>query len=848
MGRSLSVVTAALCCGAPASAQMGDRAGEEQPPLPPELVVPAAPALAPEDELASFQVAAGFRVELVAAEPLVHDPVRIAWDERGRLWVVEMRGFMPDVDGAGEDAAVGSIAVLEDDDGDGRMDRRTVFLDELVLPRGVAPCRGGALVMTPPDLLFCRDTDGDGRADDIQVVDTGLEGIYSPEHAPNGLLWSLDGAFHNARADWSYRFVGGAWVRERTAGGGQWGIGQDDTGRFFYNTNSTPLFADYFPSHYAIRNPNHGRAAGVAVRLTGDHSVRPIRMNPGVNRGYREVTLDEEFRLAFYTAACSPWVLRGDAFPETHRGDVFVCEPSGNLVKRYELEDRGLGIVAEPDAGPHEFLASTDERFRPVDLRDGPDGNLYVADLYRGVIQHRIFVTSWLRAQVEARGLEQPTGLGRIWRVVPESGAGAPGPDLVEATWTELVATLAHPSGWWRDQAHRLLVEEGPGEPDARELLAEALRGMDAPLGRLHALTALGAIDALSRADVLWALEDGDARVLTAAVRAAELWLAAGDGEVLERVAALAVSADARLAHQVLLSLGEARTRAADAWLARLLGEDASTPERRAAVLSGLFERELPFLERLLSDDGWREPAVGRDLALRLLARCVAREGRGDRLAILLDLVATRAEGPGWQLEALIEGTLAGRPTGPDGQPTFLRLEHEPEALAAILATSYENLAPRAAVLADNVAWPGKPGTEASEVRALTDDERARFARGRQIYAEICTACHLSNGGGAPGLAPPLKHSEWVLGPKERAARIVLHGLNGPMLVNGTEWNLDMPAYSASDEDLAAILTYVRREWGHGAEPVSPDEVRIVREGDGRRARAWTAAELEALE
>ncbi len=838
----------ALLLSSSAAAQMGDQEGEEQPPLPPELVVPPAPALSPADELASFRVEPGFRVELVAAEPLVRDPVRIAWDERGRLWVVEMRGFMPDVDGNGEHAPVGSIAVLEDTDGDGRMDRRTVFLDQLVLPRGVVPCRGGALVLAPPELLFCRDADGDGRADEIEVVDTGLEGIYSPEHAPNGLLWSLDGAFHNARADWSYRFADDAWVRERTAGGGQWGIAQDDTGRMFFNTNSMPLFADLFASRYAIRNPNLGTASGVAAQLTRDVSLRPLRMNPGVNRGYRPATLDDEFRLAHYTAACSPWVLRGDAFPASHRGDAFVCEPAANLVKRFELTDAGLAIRAEPSAGPGEFLASTDERFRPVDLRDGPDGNLYVVDFYRGVIQHRIFVTSWLRAQIEARGLEEPIGLGRIWRVVPKAGAGAPGPDLVQASWTELVATLAHPSGWWRDQAQRLIVEEGHYDEDARELLVAALSELDEPLGRLHALWALHGIDAVGKDDVLRALGDADPRVLSAAVRIAEPWLAAGADDVLARVAGLARAPHARLRHQVLLSLGAARTPAADVHLARLLGRDAGTPERRSAVISGLFGRELPFLERLLGEEAWREPAPGRDLALRLLARCVVREGRGDHIATLLERVATRATGPAWQLEALVEGALAGRSPGPDGRPSFLRVDQRPEALERLASTPYENLAARARVLVDSVAWPGKPGTEESEVRPLDDAERARFARGREIYAEVCTSCHYTSGGGGPGVAPPLRGSEWVLGPKARLTRIVLHGLNGPLVVAGSEWDLDMPALSASDDDLAAVLTYVRREWGHRADPLAPAEVRAVREREATREDPWTAEELQAFD
>ena len=814
---------------------MGDQPGEEQPPLPEHLAVPPAPALSAASERATFEVAPGFRVELVAAEPLVRDPVRIAWDERGRLWVVEMRGYMPNVDGAGEEEPNGTIAVLEDADGDGRMDRRTEFLSGLVLPRGVAPCRGGALVLAPPHLLFCRDTDGDGRADEREVVDTNLGGIQSPEHALNGLLWSLDGAFHNARAGWSYRFSGGRWMRERTAGGGQWGIGQDDTGRIFFNTNSVPLFVDLFASHYAIRNPNHGHAAGVAVNLMRDRSLRPARMNTGINRGYQEHMLDAAWRLREFTAACSPWVMRGDAFPGSHRGDAFVCEPAANLVKRYELSDDGLFVVAEPSPAPTggsgEFLTSTDERFRPVDLRDGPDGNLYVADLYRGVIQHRIFVTSWLRRQVADRGLETPTGLGRIWRIVHDGTPGRGGPDLADASWTELVETLSHPSGWWRDQAQRLIVEEGEGSSDARELLAQAALHAGEPLGRMHALWALHALDATERAVVLAGLADGDARVRLAAVRVAEPWLAANDPELVERVFALAAEAgaDARVRQQVVLSLGLTRSRRGDALLAALLAQDASTPEARSAVISGLHERELGFLERLLADGAWTEPREGRDVALRLLARCVVREGRSDRIERLLERIAGRS--PAWQREALIAGVLAGRPIGPDGNPTYVRVNREPARIDELEA---------------HLAWPGKPGVEEIVVRPLDDGERARFERGRAIYGEVCTQCHLSGGSGGPGLAPPLRDSEWVLGPVERPARIVLHGLTGPVTVRDTEWDLDMPAYVASDEDVAAILTYVRREWGHGGEPVTPAEVRAVREAERGRGGPWTAAELRA--
>ena len=209
-------------------AQKGDRAGEPQPPLPAGIVPAISTALTPEEPLRTFQCAPGSRAELVAAEPFVETPVQAVFDGDGRLWVVEMRGYMRDVDGKDESAATGRISVLHDDDGDGRMDRAVRFLDGLVLPRALAPTRDGALVIAPPHVLFCRDTDGDGVADERTVVDSGIAGIASPEYGPNGLLPTLENAFACARHDVRYRFVGGKWTKEAVASGGQWGIAEDE--------------------------------------------------------------------------------------------------------------------------------------------------------------------------------------------------------------------------------------------------------------------------------------------------------------------------------------------------------------------------------------------------------------------------------------------------------------------------------------------------------------------------------------------------------------------------------------------------------------------------------------------
>src|SRR6266511_704748 len=287
--------------------QEGDKPGETQVPLVPKEKIPPAPALSPEQALNSFQLQPGFRIELVAAEPLVQDPVQLVFDPAGRLWVLEMRGFMPNIDGTGELEKVGSVAVLEDTDDDGKVDKRTVFLDELVMPRALALVRGGALVAEPPNLWFCQDTDGDGRCDKKTLIanDYAIEGDprHGPranvEHTANGLLWAIDNWIYSANYSTRFRNTEGTWRRE---------------------------------------------PAGRNVQPLKDQSVWPIRVNPGVNRGYQKGELRPNASLAHFTAACAPLVYRGDNFPAEYHGNVFLCEPAGNLVRRNVLTEQNLNI------------------------------------------------------------------------------------------------------------------------------------------------------------------------------------------------------------------------------------------------------------------------------------------------------------------------------------------------------------------------------------------------------------------------------------------------------------------------------------------------------------------------
>ena len=277
---------------------------------------------------------------------------------------------------------------------------------------------------------------------------------------PNGLLRAMDNWIYSAYGSKRYRFdEAGKLVGETTSTRGQWGIAQDDVGRLFYNHNEDQLRVDLIPYEYLQRNPNLHDPAGSNVRLMPDETVFPARVNPGTNRGYRKGTLRPDGTLRTYTAACGPTIYRGDLFPTEFRGNAFVCEPAGNLVRRDILLEHDGVFSARSAYANTEFLASTDERFRPVNLCTGPDGALYVVDMYRGIIQHKDFLTSYLRQQSLSGGLEKPLDQGRIYRVVPDGTKLGALPKMTDQSPTALVGCLSHPNGWWRDTAQRLLVE-----------------------------------------------------------------------------------------------------------------------------------------------------------------------------------------------------------------------------------------------------------------------------------------------------------------------------------------------------------------------------------------------------
>ena len=836
---TLLLLSFLLAAGFAVAAEFGDKRdkpGEVQALRVPEHEIPPSTPRTPEEERQSFQIAPGFKINLIASEPLVESPVVTQIAPDGRLWVVEMRGFMAAMDGQGEELPVGRVSVLEDTNGDGVMDKSTVFLDGLVLPRALLLVGDGALIGAPPKLWYCRDTDGDGRADEKTEVASDFGAVNNPtnpllgnpEQAANSLLWGFDNWIHAAHHSRKFRFEGGKFTPAPSAYHGQWGLAQDDDGHLFYNSNQDPLRVDILPAHYLARNPDYESGGGLNVRVYADQLVWPARVNPGVNRGYRDGILRENGRLKEFTAACAPHIYRGGAFGAEFEGNAFICEPAGNLIKREIMTAQGGTLSCKEAYAQHEFIASTDERFRPVNLTTGPDGALYVTDLYRGVLQHRESFTTYLRGYSEKRGLDKPQNLGRIWRIAPEGVKPYARVDLKKETSSQLVAHLTQPNNWWRETAQRLLVERA--DASAAPALQKLVSNGPTEMAKVHALWALDGMHQLDEATVKAALSATAPRVRATAIRLCESVIRPGSaaGEetrsrmlfwlrMMARTPGMDGEPEPFVQQQLALTLGEAADREADRAMAALARNAPGTAFLADAIASGLTDRELPLLEEMAADAG------SNDALVAALARCIMASRKVPEIQRLVALAATSQKSA-----AVLEGALSAALRKP------VTLAAEPAALRQITD-------PRAAKFSALLVWPGKPGVKpAPPLAPLTPEQQARYEMGRVLFAGVCAACHQPHGKGLDGVAPPLMDSEWVLGPEQRLVRIVLHGLTGPLSVKGKTYYLDMPAFgSLPDGQISAVLTYLRREWEHSAAPVEPATVKAIRAATADRHEAW---------
>jgi putative membrane-bound dehydrogenase-like protein len=500
------------------------------------LRVPLPPPRRPADSRATMRLAEGFEITLAAAEPAVLDPVFIDFDERGRMWVVEM-GDYPFADGettsdgavtwadgvpgegAGEGLATGRIRVLEDTDGDGVYETSTLFLEGLTHPTGLACWNGGVFVASVPDVFFARDDDGDGRCDTRDVVLTGFT-TGNPQHLVNGFCLGLDGWFHGANGD-----SGGRITVVRTgetidlgqhdfafdprtgdfrteAGMTQCGRWRDDFGNWFGNNNANPGWHYWLPLDHLRRQPDLV-VRSLRAELTADHTVRPVGPPP---RRLNQASLTD-----VVTSACNAMPYRGGSFGLDDDHSIFICEPANHLVLRRRLDYDGETITAarHPGDGAGEFLAAGDRWFRPVMARAGPDGGLYVVDMYRAVLEHPEWIPAGMARRMQIRGGET---LGRIWRIARPGQPTRPVPVAVDS-----------PVGWARDTAQRLVLERGGFADDVAEAAVRHAAETGPGPVRLQALFTLRALGLADDDDVAAA-----ARPLWPFVRSAAVVAAGG--------------------------------------------------------------------------------------------------------------------------------------------------------------------------------------------------------------------------------------------------------------------------------------------------------------------------------
>ncbi|MDB5246964.1 MAG: dehydrogenase [Segetibacter sp.] len=804
------------------------------------------PPLTPTEELATFQVEPGLKVQLVASEPMVQDPVVTTFDEDGRLWVVEMRGFMPDIDGVGEKDRVGRVSVLEDTNGDGQMDTSTIYLDSLVMPRAIALVRGGALVAENGSLWLTQDLDNDLKADTKTLIDSTYAGSPLPEHSGNGLWRGMDHWFYNAKSRFRYRLEDGKWQRDSTEFRGQWGICHDDEGRLIYNYNWSQLHADLVPPNYLSRNKNHKPTTGIDHGLTVDRRVYPIRSNPAVNRGYIPGTLDKQGRLLEFTAACSPLFYRGTALSKEYYGNVFVCEPSGNLVKRNIVEENGLLLSAHDPHPGREFLASTDERFRPVHLSTGADGALYVTDMYRGLVQHGAYITPYLRDQTINRKLVQPIHRGRIWRIVPQNWKPSKTPKLSKASQEKLVGYLSHSNGWYRDMAQRLLVERND-KNIGPSLINLAMKGKNNH-GRFHALWAMQGLK-LAHPDLLLKLVSDEHPLISAtALRLLEP-LVVEDKNVRLKLEQLLMqewqNAPIKQILQITLTAEVLDKRVSNQLLAGITSQYGSLPLIRDAVMSSLQHREFAFLQYLWKAPQWQVRDASREIFLEMLASAIIRKKEPAELAALFAMMDAKDNQLGWRQKAVLTGLSMG-----DNKSKPVRLAAAPAIFKKSVGKIHGS---RLAALTSLFEWPGHTANKSTSGKKsiLNEEQQQLFALGRQHYLTTCAGCHGSDGTGMKRFAPPLIGSEWVLGDEKRLALIVLHGMEGPVEVGGKKYDAPeilpvMPAHSSMDDAaITAILTYIRNEWGNNAGPIGRRTVGTTRNTSQGRVVPWKAGELK---
>ncbi|MEX1135548.1 MAG: PVC-type heme-binding CxxCH protein [Balneolales bacterium] len=742
------------------------------------------PPLHPEEALERFELEEGFRIELVASEPMITDPVAMDIDSDGRLWVVDMPTFMPVHDRSESETIPlqqvpeARLVVLEDTNGDGKMDSHRVFYDDLIMPRSVKVLKDGVLVGEPPNVWFIQDTNGDGKGDTREKVYSsyGNPKIDNIQNMPNNMMWGMDNWLHSSHDNVeSIRLIDGEWQTRPFKRLGQWGMNQDDWGRLYSANNSNPLQTHLPPYGYSERHPLFQVNTGKNQNMAPTAPMWPAHAT-GVNRGYRVGNVvREDGTLKKATATTGPVIYRGDQFGDEYRGNAFVPEPAGNLIKRYLIDSDPAEIDFEVSFAydGREFLTSTDERFRPINMFNSPDGSLYVIDMYRGLFETALSLTDHLRDYLVEHDLHKPVGnFGRIYRIVREDHEIEYNtPHFSSMLPSQAVEYLKHENGELRDQAQQVLVQCSPENVVStleKWVLAESTEAYT----RLQALWTLEGFDRKTYPQdrleqiTISALDDDHPRIRSSAVRILEPAIAQGVSGILERLEKLAETEPSPFVNlQLLASLGESANDDDQALylMADILNDHSDSPYFREMALTGLYQREEQMAEILQTNYGWNEELSEQEEFLSTLKGAEAELNRQ------------------------------------------VNQDH------------------------------------------LSDKEKELYNLGEQHFRS-CMACHGPEGQGMSGIGTRLNGSRWVQGDPEALVRIVLHGFSSDFATRGITISGVMPSHDyLSDKEIAGILTFIRQSWNNDAPPIEAEEVGQIRKATSERNTEWSPDELREV-
>ena len=601
-------------------------------------------AIDSEHALSTFQVPPGFKIELIAAEPLISDPVDMEIDEYGNMYVVEMHGYPLDKSGSG------NIILLKDKNGDGKMDERIVFADNLILPAGVMKWKKGILVTDAPNLLYFEDSDQDGKAD---IRDTVLSGfaLSNPQHNTNNPMYGLDNWIYighqGATSTREYKeefgdegseiiFPGSPEAQKlpKNANGlsirfmpdkkwietlsyqTQFGHAFDQWGNWFGCNNSNQGYHEVIANRYFQRNKN--LVISNSIQHMSDHLNAP-EVFPTTTHPDRQLLTD----VGVMTSGCGITVYDGGAFPAPFDKNIsFMAEPVSNLVHADILKDKGSSFEASAILNNKEFLTSTDAWSRPVNFYVGPDGALYMLDYYRRVIES----PEWMSEKaVKQGGLYDGSDMGRIYRITT-SGDKKPewtkGLTLGDASSEKLVAHLSDNNRWWRTNSQRLLVDRK--DRNIIPSLLKMANNPESPMGRLHALWTLEGMGELSPEMIEKALKDTESGIRVNAIKLAELHFQ-DFPQLFKTLRSIQNDKDPKVRMQLLLSLGYDNSNESATVRNKLLFQDINDKWTQIAALSAPSSQTESILNEVLKNYKADIPAYS--LIVQRLATMIANGG-----------------------------------------------------------------------------------------------------------------------------------------------------------------------------------------------------------------------------